>query len=221
MALLSLGRVAGDLIGYVLLFHEADEAQRPSVPALRNHLLTQLDAFAKHPDAQRVPPEEVEEARFALVGWADEMILKSSWSGREEWLREPLQLQLFRTNRAGDEFYDHLAALRPEQNHAREVFFLCLCLGFEGGYAGRDADRAELTRQQFEMLRATGRARDLATTTPIAAPAYRVEIELRGSGGRRLWPVVLAWVAGVSVVFGGLYGVLWFFATRVALPPGT
>jgi len=221
LALLSLGRVAGDLIGYVLLFQEAADAQRPSVPALRNHLLSQLDGFAKHPETLQAPPEEVEEARFALVAWIDETILKSSWSGREEWLREPLQLTLFRTNRAGDEFYDHLMALRPEQNYAREMFFLCLCLGFEGGYAGRDADRAELTRQQFEMLRATGRARDLATTSPIAAPAYRVEIELRGSGGKRLWPVVLAWTAGVGVTFAALYGLLWFFASRVALPPGT
>ena len=221
MALLSLGRVAGDFIGYVLLFHEGAEAQRPSLTALRSHLLSQLDGIARHPDTLQLPPEEVEEARFALVAWADETILKSTWSGREEWLREPLQLQLFRTNRAGDEFYDHLAALRPDQNYAREVYFLCLCLGFEGGYAGRDADRAELTRQHFEMLRATGRARDLATTSPLAAPAYRVEIELRGHGGRRLWPVVLAWTAGVGAVFGALYSVLWFFATRVALPPGT
>lgn len=221
MALPSLGRIAGDFIGYVLLFREAAEAQRPSVPALRNHLLGLLDGVAKDPQTLQLPPDEVEEARFALVAWADETILVSSWSGREEWLREPLQLQLFRTNRAGDEFYDHLAALRPEQNYAREVYFLCLCLGFEGGYTGRDADRAELIRQHFELLRATGRARDLATTSPIAAPAYRVEIELRGSGGKRLWPVVLGWAAGVGAVFVVLWGVLWLFASRVATPPGT
>jgi type IV/VI secretion system ImpK/VasF family protein len=220
LALLSPGRVAGELIGYVLLFRESPEAQRPSVPALRNHLLGLLDGIAKDPHTQQAPPDEVEEARFALVAWADETILVSDWGGREEWLREPLQLQLFRTNRAGDEFYDHLAALRPEQNYAREAYFLCLCLGFQGGYAGRDADRAELVRQHFELLRATGRARDLATTSPIAAPAYRVEIELRGSGGKRLWPVVLSWAAGVTAVFVVLWSALWFFATRVSLPPG-
>jgi type IV/VI secretion system ImpK/VasF family protein len=221
LALLSLGRVAGEFIGYVLLFREAPEAQRPSVPALRNHLLGLLDAFSKSPETQQAPPEEVEEARFALVAWADETILVSDWSGREEWLREPLQLQLFRTNRAGDEFYDHLAALRPDQNYAREVYFLCLCLGFQGGYAGRDADRAELTRQHFELLRATHRARDLATTRPVAPPAYRVEIELRGAGGKRLWPVVLGWTAGVAAVFVVLWSTLWFYATRVMLPPGS
>lgn len=221
MALLSLGRAAGDFIGYVLLFRECPDTQRPSVPALRSHLVGLLDEFDRSPAAGQAPPDEVQEARFALVAWADETILLSDWSGRDEWLREPLQLQIFRTNRAGDEFYDHLAALRPEQNLAREVYFLCLCLGFEGRYVGQEAERAQLTRQHFEMLRAAGRARDLATTTPLAAPAYRVEIELRGGGGRRLWPVVLGWAAGVSGVLLVLWIAAWIFASRVSLPPGT
>lgn len=220
MALLSLARVAGDFIGYVLLFREAPDAQRPSLPALKSHLLTQLDAFAGDPRVAQAPPEEVEEARFALVAWADEKILLSDWSGREEWLREPLQLQLFGTNRAGDEFYDHLAALRPDQNLAREVYFLCLSLGFEGRYSGQDAQRSELARQEFEKLRVSGRTRDVATTSPIAPPAYRVEIELRGGGGRRLWPVVAAWSAGIVGTFAVLWTVLLWFSTRVSLPPG-
>lgn len=220
MPLLSLARTAGDFIGYVLLFRQASAAQRPSFTALRNHLQTQLDAFSRDPRTAQAPPEEVEEARFALVAWADETILLSDWSEREEWLREPLQLRLFGTNRAGDEFFDHLAALRPEQNLAREVYFLCLSLGFEGRYSGQDAQRTELIRQQFEQLRAAGRAKDLSTTSPIAPPAYRVEIELRGGGGRRLWPVVAAWSAGVVAVFAALWAVLRWFGSSVSLPPG-
>lgn len=213
-------RAAGDFIGTVLLFREAPDGYRASLPALRHQLLASLDAFARAPACQRVPPDELNQARFALVAWADETIQLANWSGRDEWLREPLQLQIFRTNRAGDEFYDHLAALRPEQNAAREVFYLCLAFGFQGRYAGHDAERAELMRQNFEMLRASRCALDLATTAPVAPPAYRVEIELSGGGGRSLWPVILAWVGGAGI----LYAVFWFLlrnaSSGVATPGG-
>ena len=215
-----LGRIAGDLFGFVLLFGEASEAQRPSLPALRNHVMGLLDSIAKHPDAQRIPADELEEARFALVAWADETVLRSDWSGRDEWLRELLQLQLFRTNRAGDEFYDHLARLRPDQNHAREVYFFCLVLGFEGRYAGHQAERAEIMRQQFELLRVAGRALDLAGAAPLAPPAYEMEIRVRGAGGRRLWPVLLSWLGAGAGVFALLWVVLRLLAAGVPVPPG-
>ena len=215
-----LGRIAGELFGSVLLFSEAPEAQRQSLPALRNQILGLLDAIAKHPDAQQIPADELEEARFALVAWADETLLRSDWSGREEWLRELQQLQLFRTNRAGDEFYDHLARLRPDQNSAREIYFLCLVLGFEGRYAGHQAERTEMMRQQFELLRVSGHALDLAGTAPLAPPAYELEIRVRGGGGRGLWPVLLTWLGAAAGVFAVLWLVLRLMAAGVPLPPG-
>ena len=114
------GRLASDFIGAALLFREAPEEHRPDPSALRNHLLALLDGFMRHPAAQAIP-EEAEEARFALVAMADEMIIVSGWSGSEQWRKDSLQLAMYRTNRAGDEFYDHLAKLRPDQNQAREV----------------------------------------------------------------------------------------------------
>jgi len=216
----SLARLADELFGAVLLFHEAGEAQRPSAPELRHQILALLDGIAKHPDVQRLAADDVEEARFALVAWADETILRSSWSGRDEWLRDPLQLQLYRTNRAGEEFHDHLARLRPDQNQARAVYFLCLAFGFEGRYAGQPAERAEIMRQQFEMLRVAGLAVDVARAIPLAPPAYQVAIELRGSGGRRLWPVLLGWAGFALVVFAALWAALRYFAGQVPLPPG-
>ena len=137
MSLWTLGRAAGDLIAYVQLFQQAPPEARPDPATLRNQILGLLDAFARDPTAQSAPPVDLEEARFALVAWADESILRTDWSGRQQWLGEPLQLQLFRTNRAGDEFFERLARLRAEQTDAREVFFLCLVFGFEGNFLSR------------------------------------------------------------------------------------
>src|SRR3990172_12514574 len=117
-----LWRAAGDLVGWVQLFRDAPDSHRPDLPAVRAHLLALIDAFPRDPIAREHPPEEVGEAAFALVAWTDEMLNTSSWAAREEWKKEPLQLQLYRTVRAGNEFFAHLRALRPNQNSAREVY---------------------------------------------------------------------------------------------------
>jgi type VI secretion system protein ImpK len=193
---------------------------RPELPALRNQLLTLLDTFTRDPTVQDIP-EEVAEARFALVALADEMIIVSNWPSREQWRKDSLQLQLYQTNNAGDEFYDHLAALRPEQNHAREVYYTCLAVGFEGRYAGRESDRAELMRQQYEMLRAAHRAVDVVSPKYIAPPAYNLEIEIRSGRGRGLWPVLAAWATTLAAFYLGFWFILRWIANQVPSPPGS
>lgn len=221
MAGRSLGRIAGDVFGYVLLFQAAPEDRRPDFPALRSQLLSLIDGFARHPDAARVPPEEVEEARFALVAWVDEMIQRSNWRGREDWKREPLQLQLYRTNRAGNEFYDHLAALRPDQNEAREVYVLCLALGLEGQYAGHDADRRALLQKEFETLRVAGKALVPSQEARFVPAAYQLSIRLPDLGRRGILPTLAVMALVSGVFFGGLWLWLRWVVGDVPVPPGS
>jgi type VI secretion system protein ImpK len=217
----NLSRVAGDLFGYLLLFQQAPDSHRPDLPALRSHVLGLLETFAKAPEAQAAASGDLEEARFALVAWADEMVLRTSWPGRDQWEREPLQLQLFGTNRAGDEFYDHLARLRPEQTAAREIFFVCLALGFEGGYVGRDAERRGLISQQYEMLRVAGRALDATQEEFLFPTAYDLGIRLPPARSGRLWSVLSLLGAASFVFFGVLWVILRWLATGVPGPAGS
>ena len=216
----SLARLCGDLIGYVQVFAEAPNQRRPSAVELRGQIMRLLDGIAKHPDGQGIPQDELDEARFALVAWTDEMILRSNWPARDEWLQDLLQIQLYRTNRAGEEFYEHLERLRPDQNHARAVYFLCLALSFEGRYASSPAERAQIMRQQHDMLRVAGHAADVATTSPLAPPAYQLAIRVTGGGGRAVWPIVVTWLAGALGVVVLGWALLRYFAYHVAAPPG-
>jgi type VI secretion system protein ImpK len=215
----SLGRIAGDLFAYVGSFHGAPDARAISPAALRSELLGLLEAVRQDPDARVHPPEEIDEACFALVAFADEMVLRTPWIGHDEWAREPLQLQLYRTNKAGDEFYEHLERMHPEMMGARLVYFLCLALGFEGQYAGHDADRRALMARQYELLRVAGQAIEPGGRDALVPPAYELDIEIEPARGRRLWPALL----GVTVVTAGLYALLWFllrsFAGSVPAPP--
>ena len=215
----SLGRIAGDFFDSLLLFQLSPDSASVEPGQLRSRILALLDGVLRDPDARSVPPTDLEEARFALVAWADEMVLKSGWPGRVEWQREPLQLQLFRTNRAGNEFYDHLGSLRPDQVAAREVYFLCLLLGFEGQYMGHEGDRRAIIHQQYELLRVSGRAMELGREQWLAPPAYDTAIRLPPARGGRLWPWLLAIALAALAVYATFWSLLGGAAARVPLPP--
>lgn len=221
MAVRGPGRSASELYAFLLRFHASPDAQRLSVPALRQQILAGVEAATADLQARGVPPDESQEARFAWVAFADEMVLRAGGSGREEWQREPLQLQVFRTNQAGNEFYDHLARLRPEQVAAREVYFYCLALGFEGQYAGHEAERRALIAQQYEWLRVAGRALDVAREASLAPAAYEVAIRLPESSAHPVWPWLLGMAGGVLLLWGTLWLILRQAAAGVPLPLGS
>jgi type VI secretion system protein ImpK len=95
--------------------------------------------------------EDCDAALFAVVAWLDEAILSSTWSEVGRWQKEPLQTAYFKTGRAGIEFFTRLEALPPQQRHVREVYFLCLLLGFKGRYVYQ-TDRDVLATAQQKHL---------------------------------------------------------------------
>jgi len=216
----NLGRAASDYIASVLLVAEAPEGQYVDPSNLRAQLVSRLDAIGKHPAAAGLDLQEIEDAKFALVAWTDETLLLSNWAGRESWGHDLLQSSLFRTNRGGDEFYERLARLRPDQSAARLIFFLCFCFGFQGQLLGEEPQRMELIRQNFDMLRAAGHASDIVTQGQLSVEAYHLEVELEPPSSGTVLKVVLRWGGGAILLFGLLYGILAFMAARVALPPG-
>jgi type IV/VI secretion system ImpK/VasF family protein len=86
---------------------------------------------------------DIEEATFATVAWVDQ-ILARFLSGNAGVI--PLQSALFNTSHAGEEFFDHLAALSADQKEPREVFYTAIALGFVGKYFMDTGDNGELAR---------------------------------------------------------------------------
>lgn len=220
MATSSLARSVDDFIARVLLVAESPAESGFDPSRLRAQLLEDLAALDRHPAAQRLDAQEIEHARFALAVWADEQLLESSWSGRESWGHEMLQMQLFRTNRGGDEFYERLSRLRPGESEARLIYFLCLVFGFEGQLVGDEAARRALIQQHFDMLRAAGLARDVVTSERLSPEAYSLEVHLEPPSSGAVRRIVFGWTALAATVFGLYWGGLWLMAQRVPLPPG-
>jgi len=215
----SLGRVAGDFFASVMLVAEAGEAGQVDPATLRGQLVTELDALAKHPAATALEPMELEDARFALAAWADELLARSAWPSAAVWASDLLQTRLFRTNRGGDEFYERLARLRPDQNAARQIYFLCLCFGFEGQLIGQEPERRALMQQNYDMLRAAGKARDLVTAGQLSPEAYQLEVHLEAPTSGSLVRILSRWGLLAAGVLFALWAVLAVLSRRVPLPP--
>lgn len=92
-----------------------------------------------------IPDGDTAEARYALVAFIDDRILKSNWVGRAEWMKNPLQLQLYREFAAGENFFVRMHAIQQRDRHAPalEAYHLCLALGFTGALQGDAIHQAQ------------------------------------------------------------------------------
>jgi type VI secretion system protein ImpK len=89
------------------------------------------------------------EALFPVVAYIDEVILTSEWKGKVEWQRDSLQRNFFNTTNSGYEFYERLNQLnrQGDDRSVREVYLLCLSLGYKGRYfSPQDRPKIEETR---------------------------------------------------------------------------
>ncbi len=105
--------------------------------ALRKLLAAYFKDFERTCLTHRKPPEAVEEAKYALAAFIDEVIVSTPNNCREDWASEPLQAQFFNDHSAGEHFFTRLEALIGDMRRnleALEVFYLCLGLGFQGRY---------------------------------------------------------------------------------------
>lgn len=87
-------------------------------------------------------PEQTEDAAFAMAAWIDEIMARNP-----AWLvggAAPLQVTMFNTNNAGNEFFHHLSALKQDQDEVREVYYHTLLAGFVGQYYYENGDTGEL-----------------------------------------------------------------------------
>jgi type VI secretion system protein ImpK len=134
-----LREIFTDLIAYVIFFRASCEEQPRAFNEVREKVLALLNAQDERVKASGVAVETFREARFAVLSWVDEVILNSNWPQRNQW--HHLMLTYYGTLNAGEEFFRHLEQLPSHLNDVREIYYLCLSLGFQGRYAVGDDPR--------------------------------------------------------------------------------
>lgn len=202
-----------DVIAYTVYFLKSAEKKPQPYEQVRSRVL-QLLSDGRNA-ASEFAPEDCEQARFAICAWIDEAMMNSRWSDRTAWQREPLQLKFYQTMNAGELFFDRLNALAPHQNDVREVYYLCLAMGFMGRFC-KEEDKFLLEQLKTSNLKVlTGKSVGLPSLKkselfPEAYPAETVQAAPKRSGGRfGLVDIALA------VFPVALFGVLFLIYTFV------
>ena len=126
--------VCSDVLSLILQLRNSQDLPAPDI--LQRRVLGLFDTMMQNGREARIPEQDMIDVKYALAAFADEVIYHSSWPGRTQWLNNPLQLQFFHENTAGDGFYSRLDSLHAQRgrDHVTQVYFLCLALGFQGKF---------------------------------------------------------------------------------------
>lgn len=141
-----------ELVAFTTHFLRSCAVRQPPYGDVRREIDLLLSAAEAGARRENIPREEFELARFAVCAWIDEAVLSSPWSEKGHWLREQLQRLYYNTTDAGEEFFQRLGAVGLHQREVREVFYLCLALGFTGKYC-RPGDEYQLDQVRTAQLK--------------------------------------------------------------------
>ncbi|RNC71728.1 MAG: DotU family type IV/VI secretion system protein [Desulfuromonadales bacterium] len=208
-----------ELLAYAIHFLRTAAVRQPPYGEVRKEidlLLAQSESAFRRCSFSR---DEYELARFAVCAWIDEAVLSSAWSEKGLWLREQLQRLHYNTTEAGEEFFDRLNALGLHQREVREVFYLCLALGFTGKYCkpGDEYQLEQVKTAQLKLLVGSSVGLPSLERTELFPEAYPAAAPTLAPARRRLGfsPLVAACCAGPAVLFIILFLVYRFTLSGV------
>lgn len=131
-----LGDLAAPLFAYCFSLRGLKDAG--PAEAVRIKVMGLFKDFEEGGRVAGYKPQSVQDAKYAITAYVDEMVLGSSWPMKDAWSGNPLQLEFFNDFAAGEEFYKKLQAIRGGSENDKadvlEVYFLALAHGFKGMY---------------------------------------------------------------------------------------
>ena len=203
-------------VGYFLKNRTPDSVSFLQVQADINRLLSESEKMMKQGE---IASDDYNDALFAICAWVDEALLSSNWQGRTDWQRESLQRRYFQTADAGEEFFERLNRLGLQQQEVREIYYLCLAMGFRGRYhQQKDAPLLEqLKTSNLKYILGSSAGLTPLDMTVLFPEAYPVEsAQAAPSAPRNFFsPRVLAVLAAPVVLFGALFFIYSFILNNI------
>jgi type VI secretion system protein ImpK len=149
-----------DLIAYVAYLMKSVDSRQPSFEQVKTDIERLISDSQNCLKIGEFSHEDYDLAKFAIFAWVDESILSSSWKERNRWLGEQLQRVYYHTSDAGEIFFEKLNSLGLHQRDAREVYYLCLAMGFKGRYCnqGDELLLEQLKASNLKLLTGTSTA---------------------------------------------------------------
>ncbi len=209
-----------DVMAYVTYLLKSVETKQPPYEEVKNdirRLLADSEGSVARGVVQR---DDYDQARFALCAWVDEAILSSCWQHKNRWLNDQLQRLHYNTTDAGEEFFQRLANIGLHQRDVREVYYLCLALGFTGRYChpGDEYNLEQIKTSNLKLLLGSSvgiPSLERADLFPEAYPSGAVELgKQKMRAGSRL--VAAICLAAPLVLFCILYLIYHFTLSGIS-----
>jgi len=179
----------------------------PDLPALRQMVIRELDAFKARAQSLGLQPQSVQLAHYILCAFMDDAVMSTPWGANSPWSQHSLLAAYHNDVQGGDRLFQF--AERMEQDPKREprlmeLLYMCLALGFEGR-AALDPRGQNLLHQRRSRLAAA-----IAGQAP--APAAELSPQWRGVDVKAgtfsprvpLWAVWAALAVVALVIFSAL-----------------
>jgi type VI secretion system protein ImpK len=135
MSKVDLCKLCSDLLLIAIRMRETEKLGNPL--SLRKLIFTFIDKFENNCREYGIDNNQMMDAEYAIVALIDETVLSIDGECRNYWISQPVQLDIFKNNIAGEQFYIKLNKMlgEPEKNRdVLEVYFLCMSIGYEGKY---------------------------------------------------------------------------------------
>lgn len=106
----------------------------------RRQVLHAIQTAEQNARTRGYTDEDVRLGTFAMVAFLDESILNLRKPVFNDWVRKPLQEELFGRHVAGEMFFENLQEILGRRDSSEvadllEVYYLCLLLGYLGRYS--------------------------------------------------------------------------------------
>ncbi len=194
----------------------AGRQQIASAEVFRNQILGALKTADQHAKAAAYVDEDIRLASYAIVAFLDESILNQRKPIFADWVRRPLQEEMFGEHVAGEQFFQHLTEVlgrreTPQTADVLEVYYLCVLLGYLGRYSISSKADLRSTMSQIE-----DKIRRIRRMGPDLSPNWRLPQE--GGGFFLIDP----WVRRLAIALGSLVllSILLFFSYKISLGGG-
>lgn len=184
----------------------ANRQEVTNAEVFRGQVLQAIRVAGQNAKARAYTDEDIQLGVFAVAAFLDESILNLRKPVFQEWVRKPLQEELFGRHVAGETFFENLQQLlgrRDSQELADvlEVYYLCVLLGYLGKYsiASKGDLRALMGQTEDKIKRIRGSRADLS-------PAWMLPDDVAPTIAdpwlRRLAIVAAACFLGTLILFG-------------------
>jgi type VI secretion system protein ImpK len=151
---------------------------------LRPKIAGMLEDFERRAERYRFNHKIVQVSKFALAAFVDETVLTNNFHLKDEWEKNPLQLEYFGEQLAGNKFFEKLEAMLGQIDvtaDAVEVYYFCMLLGFKGRYAIYEQEKLlQIMQSTANALVKAGKIKPVELSPHWLANDQPVPVERRG-----------------------------------------